>query len=84
MRKYLSGLAALSAGPLGISTLPSAMLNKRRLDGDALAELVHHLLFELIGALRQRRRFCVLVHGLASAFRARIWATDSIASTIAW
>ena len=50
--------------------------------GDTRAELVHHLLFELVGLRRQRLRFCMFVHG-APAFCALTWATDSIASTIA-
>ena len=53
MLKYLPGYLACSAAPPSISTLPSVRLAEHRL-GDDLVELVHHLLFEMVGALRQR------------------------------
>ena len=51
---YLPGFLAISAAPPSIVDLAVGQVEQYRL-GDDVLKLVHHLLFELVGALRQRQ-----------------------------
>ena len=62
----MPGFLASSAAPFSISTLPSARLNSTDLVTMRLVELVHHLLFELVGAFRQ-------CHGVGAVRGDRAW-----------
>jgi hypothetical protein len=80
--EMLAGMGGEQSRPLRHLHLAVAEIEQRRAGGDALAQFVHHGLFELVGALGEGLRFVLFVHD-EPACSLRACATASMASTIA-